>query len=48
MAIVAAAGGVFEIVDINPWRGPLVIAAGTRALVDQMREIVRSVGVPNL
>ena len=53
VALVAAAGGVVvvvvvEIVDISPWRGPLVIAAGTQTLVDQMREVIRSIGVPNV
>ena len=47
VALVKAAGGHVDIVDVSPWRGPLVIAAGTSELVTSMREIVRSAEVPN-
>ena len=46
VALVRAAGGSVDVVDIHPWRGPLVIAAGSSALVSEMRELVRGCGVP--
>lgn len=46
-ALVTAAGGHVDIIDISPWTGPLVIAAGTHELVAAMREVVRSAGIPN-
>ncbi|MFN3256334.1 MAG: inositol monophosphatase family protein [Ilumatobacter sp.] len=47
-ALVAAAGGVVDIIDVAPWKGPLVIAAGTQFLVDEMRNVLRRAQVPNV
>lgn len=47
VALVTAAGGRVEVVDVAPWDGPLVVAAGTQHLVDGMKRVLRRSGVPN-